>query len=250
MRAETSEQKYATVRAKDMPLENIRLFWETFRKDRLGHIVFYDGAPESFEDFYAWLVRYDKDARFIVGSDGAKALYWLNNVLGKSVMIHFCFLRAAFAEQTQIGLYTVKSLLTYRDGKGEAAVSCLMGITPKPYRHALAFIQKLGFQIKAEIPLACYFERQGKFKNAVVSLLTEQDIKEEIMGGGGKSYKAPEAKPVEVPAPAPVEADQSVKQAGDDERRRRASAGTQTVLTGGSGLGTSANTQKKTLLGG
>ena len=72
------------------------------------------------------------------------------------------------------------------------------------------------------------------------------------MGGGVKSYSAPAAAPVEVPAPAPVEADQSVKDAGEEERRRRASATghSQTVLTGGSGLMSSADSQKKTLLGG
>ena len=36
------------------------------------------------------------------------------------------------------------------------------------------------------------------------------------MGGGGKHYSAPAAE-VEIPAPAPVEADKSVKQAGDEE---------------------------------
>lgn len=71
------------------------------------------------------------------------------------------------------------------------------------------------------------------------------------MGGGGKHYSAPAAE-VEIPAPAPVEADKSVKQAGDEERRRRAGAlgHSKTVLTGGSGLESSANSQKKTLLGG
>lgn len=70
------------------------------------------------------------------------------------------------------------------------------------------------------------------------------------MGGGGKHYSAPAA--VEIPAPAPVEADTSVKQAGDEERRRRASAygHSKTVLTSASGLESTANSQKKTLLGG
>lgn len=72
------------------------------------------------------------------------------------------------------------------------------------------------------------------------------------MGGGGKHYSAPAAAEVEIPAPAPVEADTSVKQAGDEERRRRASAlgHSKTVLTGGLGLESTANSQKKTLLGG
>lgn len=74
------------------------------------------------------------------------------------------------------------------------------------------------------------------------------------MGGGGKHYSAPAApvQEVEIPAPAPVEADKSVKQAGDEERRRRASAygHSKTVLTGGSGLESTAVSQRKNLLGG
>lgn len=72
------------------------------------------------------------------------------------------------------------------------------------------------------------------------------------MGGGGKHYRAPAVQEVEIPAPQPVEADKSVKQAADEERRRRAGAlsHSQTILTSGSGLQDTANSQKKTLLGG
>lgn len=72
------------------------------------------------------------------------------------------------------------------------------------------------------------------------------------MGGGGKHYSAPQVQEVEIPAPQPVEADKSIKEAADAERRRRAGAAShsQTILTGGSGLGDTANSRKKTLLGG
>ena len=74
------------------------------------------------------------------------------------------------------------------------------------------------------------------------------------MGGGGKrpNPMPVPAAAVEVPAPMPTMVDESVKQAGDEERRRRANAvgHSDTVLTSGSGLATTANTDKKTLLGG
>ncbi len=75
-------------------------------------------------------------------------------------MIHFCFLRKAFGEQEAIGLHVVESLLHCKNGSGEYVLSALIGITPKPYRHALAFIRKLGFRIAAELPQACYFARK------------------------------------------------------------------------------------------
>lgn len=73
-------------------------------------------------------------------------------------------------------------------------------------------------------------------------------------GGGGKGGSTPEyeAPPVvaELPEP-PQQADTSVREAGDLERRqRRAAMGTSsTILTGGAGLLDAASTNKKTLLG-
>ncbi len=245
---------YRTLRAKNAPQETKTEFWEQFQKDRLNPILFFDGEIPDFANFSAWLSAKDKDARFVTGGTGeVKALYWLNNPIGKNAMIHFCFLRKAFGEQEAIGLHVVESLLHCKNGSGEYVLSALVGITPKPYRHALAFIRKLGFRIVAELPQACYFARQNTYKNALVSILTKEEIptKEVQMGGGGKHYSAPVAQEVEIPAPAPVEADQSVKEAADEERRRRAGAfgHSKTVLTSGSGLTSPANSQKKTLLG-
>ena len=117
--------------------------------------MFYDGEMTDFAAFQTWLQAADKDARFVADADGKiKALYWLNNPLGKSAMIHFCFLRQAFCEQEAIGRYVVKSLLFCRDKRGGYVLSALYGLTPKPYRHALAFIRKLGFRLVAELPEA------------------------------------------------------------------------------------------------
>ena len=69
---------------------------------------------------------------------------------------------------------------------------------------------------------------------------------------GGKGPNLPQPEPVSIPAPLPTLVDDTVRQSGDDERRRRANAsGRQsTVLTGSTGLASTANTAKKTLLGG
>lgn len=75
-------------------------------------------------------------------------------------------------------------------------------------------------------------------------------------GGGGKGASsqpqyAPPPEIAELPE-APSAADESVKEAGEAERKRRQkAAGTSsTILTGGSGLTAPAKTEKKTLLGG
>ena len=176
----SSAYSYQTLWAKKQPFEVLYGFWKQFQEDKLNSILFYDGEMTDFAAFQTWLQAADKDARFVADADGKiKALYWLNNPLGKSAMIHFCFLRQAFCEQEAIGRYVVKSLLFCRDKRGGYVLSALYGLTPKPYRHALAFIRKLGFRLVAELPEACYFARRTTYKSGIISMLIrEQIIKE------------------------------------------------------------------------
>lgn len=223
--------QYRTLRAKQLSKSAVYDFWQEFQKDKLNPVLFFDGEMPDFEHFYAWLTAGDKDARFVQafcpegGKGEIKALYWLNNRLGKAVMIHFCFLRRAFCEQEEIGKYVVQSLLFCRQSKnsavpknmspektqsengnantgnrqnkqekqkerekqgeqkeqkeqkeqdeqGEYVLSALIGITPKPYRHALAFIRRLGFTLVCEVPEACFFAEKACCKDAVFSMLT------------------------------------------------------------------------------
>lgn len=70
-------------------------------------------------------------------------------------------------------------------------------------------------------------------------------------GGGGKSPSVPDPEPIEVPAPAPNPVDTSAQEAGNNERRQRAAARghSASVLTKATGLGDTATTSKKNLLG-
>lgn len=180
MQNKSSHTSYQTLRAKKQPFEVLYDFWKQFQEDKLNPILFFDGEMADFASFRAWLLAPDKDARFAAGADGKiKALYWLNNPLGKSVMIHFCFLRSAFCEQEAVGRYVVQSLLFCRDRTGEYVLSALYGLTPKPYRHALTFIQKLGFQLTAELPEACHFARKNTYKNGIVSMLTREQVQKQ-----------------------------------------------------------------------
>ena len=71
--------------------------------------------------------------------------------------------------------------------------------------------------------------------------------------GGGSKPKAPTVKPAVAPPPvvAPISADQDAARAGDDERKRRlaATGRSDTILTGGLGDTSQANTSGKKLLG-
>ena len=70
------------------------------------------------------------------------------------------------------------------------------------------------------------------------------------MGGGVKTPKIEET-PVAPPIVAPMDADQEVKKAGDEERRRRmaATGRSDTILTSALGSSGYSNVGGKTLLG-
>jgi len=108
--------------------------------------------------------------------DNVLAMYWLNNPLGKALMIHFCYTREAFSEQYAIGEYVVRSLLFTKDEQGEFVISALMGLTPKVYRHALRFIEELGFSLLGILPKSCFFSHKRMYKDGVISVLTRADI--------------------------------------------------------------------------
>lgn len=187
--------QYATRRAKSMPEADIYEFWQRFQEDKLNSILFFDGEMPNFQAFCRWLAAGDKDVRFVTDTAGEiQALYWLNNRFGKSVMIHFCFLRKAFCQREEIGLYVVLGLLfceekalSRADGdkirQTPAAeepksyvLSALIGITPKPYRHALAFIRTLGFCPVCELPEACYFADKKRYVGGAVGILTREGL--------------------------------------------------------------------------
>lgn len=73
------------------------------------------------------------------------------------------------------------------------------------------------------------------------------------MCGGKKPKSVPMPKPAPVAAPiiSTIEADETVKKAGDEERKRRKAAygRSDTILTGGTGVAGLAQTTGKQLLG-
>ena len=70
---------------------------------------------------------------------------------------------------------------------------------------------------------------------------------------GGNKPKSPDIKPAPTAPPivAPIDADANAKKAGDEERRKRqaASGRSSTILTGGLGDTSAADTGRKKLLG-
>lgn len=205
-------EEYTTLYARSVARDYIRCFGDMLVTDGLLHCVFYDNYPSTSDEFQTWSTANGQDLRFIENSRGDMCgMYWLNNCLGKTAMIHFCYLKNYFYDQENIGLYVVRGLLNARSikplsdnrmedgdlkfdlekdradktsGNGdmfgsageEFVLSALFGLTPKIYRHVFPFLDKLGFRRQLVVPQSCYFAKRERYVDGVLSMLTRETM--------------------------------------------------------------------------
>lgn len=169
---------YQTYWARRMDEAALKAFWEELTASNLERSIFYEYCPKSGDDFCLWTKSPSQDVRFVTDNSGKiLGMYWLNNMLGKSVMIHFCFLREAFSLQEEIGKYVVKGLMEAKDAQGDYVISALMGLTPKVYRHVFPFIYDLGFKRIGILPKSCHFRDKNTYYDGVLTMLTRENHK-------------------------------------------------------------------------
>ena len=123
------------------------------------------------------------------------AFCWLNGHSGKTAMIHFAVFKNALHKAREIGLFATRMLLFASPEKPASFEFCagiqpapattkeycldtLLGLTPKPFRHALNFIELLGFKRLCTIPQSILLNNQGQKKicAGVLTQLTRKDL--------------------------------------------------------------------------
>lgn len=136
--------------------------------------VFYDGGVtcwrdwlDYIEDMKCWVVQCEHPEKGVIG------FWWLNTYVGKSAMIHFCHWQMSLAEMLDLGRQSMQWLADTK------IFDSVYGITPKPYRNVMPYMEKLGFEITGEIPGACHILRYKKYVPGIVSVL---DLKEKYNG--------------------------------------------------------------------
>lgn len=157
--------------------QEFRTIWQTLCIEGKKDIVFYDGQITSEDEFIQFM---QDDMNYVyVAYEGANplALVWVNNFLGRCGMIHFTMFYNSKGREECIGLYLLNFLLFSKCGD-EFCFDALYGLTPRVYRHALRFIEKLGFRLVAEMPASVFFQKKGKncLKSAVFSIIERSAI--------------------------------------------------------------------------
>lgn len=138
----------------------------------LDTVVFYGMKKPTINDWLnnadfpnAWTIAvYTPDGELCAAS-------WVNGFMGKSAWIHF----VVFEEYREHMVYIGKKVVArFFDTK---QFDSLCGLTPSVYRHALNYIQKLGFSISGlKAKSACYIERKNRYVDGVFSTLKKEDF--------------------------------------------------------------------------
>lgn len=148
----------------------------------LDRIIFHDSADQAtISDWrrvtapgIAWLVRVHDNDAVVIDANGNRpalaAVAWLNSWIGRSAMVHFAVFRPWREEAVHIG----RSFLHWAFGTG--CIDSLYGVTPKTYRHALEFVQRLGFHAETALPGACHLARQERHVPGIISICTPETL--------------------------------------------------------------------------
>ncbi len=166
--------------------------WDTLCEEGLAPVVFHDGGVRSAADLRELLSAHRTWCYLIQATGVPLALCWLDGFSGRAARIHFCVLRAGLPRADEIGRMVVRFLLRATnppqpqpgglqpqpDRPAPYRLDTLVGLTPAPYRHALAFVARLGFRRAAVIPGGMVLARSTGTRvcDAVLTLCTRSDI--------------------------------------------------------------------------
>lgn len=166
--------------------------WDTLCEEGLAPVVFHDGGVRSAADLRELLSPHRTWCYLIQAAGVPLALCWLDGFSGRAARIHFCVLRAGLPRADEIGRMVVRFLLgaisrpqpqpghlrSQPDGPPPHTLDTLVGLTPAPYRHALAFVARLGFRRAAVIHGGAVLARPtgARVCDAVLTLCTRSDI--------------------------------------------------------------------------
>lgn len=152
--------------------------WNSLEEEGKIPFLFYDGETRDQQDYFEFMSSPDVYSYVVYDKTGEipLATYFVNDFIGRAGKMHFCFLNAGIEHRYAIGIETCNFLL--RAG----GISALVGITPKPFRHAWQFALNVGFQKMGILPAACRLARlsgggnRDSHVDAVVTLCTPETL--------------------------------------------------------------------------
>lgn len=151
--------------------EKMVRLWDALEAEGKVPFLFYDGETRDRQDYIEFMSSPDVYAYAVYDKATGQipvATYFLNGFIGRSAQMHFCYLDAGIEDRYALGIETCNFLL--RSG----GISALIGITPKPFRHAWKFALAVGFRRMGVLPAACRVK--DRYVDAVITLCTHETL--------------------------------------------------------------------------
>ena len=157
--------------------DRLSQIWDTLEDEERVPWLFYDGLTANKEDYIRFMCDPQVYAYAVYDHNGETPLatYFVNNFVGDAAMMHYCFFMAGQDRRYEIGIDTCNFLLR------NSGISALIGLTPRPFRHAWRYALRCGFRVLGVIPRICKLEAVGgkpRLVDGVLTLCTPQTLLE------------------------------------------------------------------------
>lgn len=143
--------------------------YDSMDREQLLRVFYYAGNCPSKEEF---IQQWSSPQFFVYAAyrqDNLLGLLLLNNFTGLSALSHLCYFKAGLDEKLEIAKECMGIL---RDG----GMASLVGLTPKPYRHAINFALSVGYKKVGELQGACYMASHDKYVDGIITTLNLKEI--------------------------------------------------------------------------
>ncbi len=157
--------KYRMIHKKYLQKDQILQAYDMLVEEGKLPFLFYDGGVQSFEGFLNWVTA--PTNWFVIGYD-AKAvpvgLFWLNGFQARTAQFHF-----ALFDTSEGKIEVCQDALEWL--KEQDFLDSVYGLTPKPFFPVMRLFRKVGFEIRGELPGACYMSSKDKYVPGIISVL-------------------------------------------------------------------------------
>lgn len=143
--------------------------YDVMAREGLLRVFFYDNVPGRAE--FVRMMGHPGQLVYVpYGPDRLPiAFARVTCLTGASGLMHFCYFMAGMPCRYELAddLY---------DFLADGGMQSLIGLTPKPYRHAIRFAVSTGFRVVGTVPGACYMASRERFVDGVLSV---KDLRKE-----------------------------------------------------------------------
>lgn len=155
-----------------VPDETVRAVYQKIKLDGTFDTVFYDGSVRSEDEFFGLLRSPENYPIFILVDGVIGGVAWFNDLFRNRATAHFCGFKEVWGKHSvEMGKAALDYWFSFTKKDGSPMLDVILGVTPSEFKHAIKFIQSLGFKIIGEVPKVSYHANTSKYSSATLSYI-------------------------------------------------------------------------------